>query len=56
MNNYLISFPLWIDEFGGGERADYPVTASSSEEAVRLFVEDLRYCGSPEDLRISLLP
>ena len=54
MNTYVISFPLWEDEFGIGDQGTYTIIARSEADAIQVFITDMKYQGSLNFLRISL--
>jgi len=54
MSTYIISFPLWEDEFGIGDRETYRVLARSEADAIQVFITDMKYQGSLNLLKVSL--
>jgi hypothetical protein len=54
MNTYIIHFPLWVDEFGIGDRGTYTVLAYSEQAAIQTFLTDMKYQASLNLLKVSL--
>jgi hypothetical protein len=54
MNTYVIHFPLWVDEFGIGDRGTYTVIARSESDAIQTFITDMKYQASLNLLKVSL--
>jgi hypothetical protein len=54
MSTYIISFPLWVDEFGIGDRGTYTVIARSEGDAIQTFITDMKYQASLNLLKVSL--
>ena len=53
MNTYVITFPLWVDEFGIGDSETYTVTAQSESDAIHTFITNSFYNGPLNLLNVS---